>query len=134
MTKQTARIVLLEDELLIGAMLTEILEDFGFENVTHVTTVTRAIEEMHHSPVDLCIFDVFLNGDTCSQAVCEANNLKIPVVLMSGYSDSSHLDVHPDRFIFLEKPAEPDDLNHAAISLLSAGAKIEQVGGTLTAR
>lgn len=118
MTTRAQRILILEDEAIVGLVIKQALQRAGFEDVRHVLTVDDAKQELARGDVTLCIFDIMLEQGTSAGAVAEANRQKIPVVLNSGNTDLRDLTVLPDNFIFLSKPTPPEILENAVCQIL----------------
>lgn len=110
MCATSVRILMLEDEAIIGMMMTQILERAGFGDICHVMTVKDALLELQRGDVGLCLFDVALESGTSAEAIAEANRQHIPVILSTGNPDVGGLDTVPDNFVFLEKPTPPEML------------------------
>lgn len=60
---QSATVLIVEDEILVGLMLEETLSDAGFTVVGVYRLGTAALDHMKKEAVDLLIVDVVLHGD-----------------------------------------------------------------------
>ena len=96
------RILVVEDEILISAMLSDMLLDVSAIVVGPVSTVKAALELLEGNPIDAAIIDMNLNGEWIDP-VAEALVLrKIPFVFTTGYGVNSRSTQFGARTI--EKP------------------------------
>ena len=109
------RLLVVEDEPLVGMQVAFILADAGADVMGPVTTIEEALEVIASTPVDGALLDANLQGKSV-EAVAEALVAReIPFVFVSGYG-TSHL---PAGFgaAALEKPFDPERLLDVAIDL-----------------
>lgn len=59
----TARILIVEDDMLIALDLQTTLEDLGYQVTSVVSTGKEGIQELERSDVDLVLMDVRLAGE-----------------------------------------------------------------------
>jgi len=110
MDEMTSRILVVEDELLIGEMVAEVLAEYGFE----VVTVANAKQALEHltcgAPCDCLFTDINLPGGIDGAALAQlARKLRpdLPVVYASGaISRIEQLDAVPGS-TFVPKPYDP---------------------------
>lgn len=79
------RILVVEDEFLISAMLCDMLSDAAVIPVGPATTVSQAMELIRDTQIDAAILDMNLNGQWSDPVADELTKLGIPFVFTSGY-------------------------------------------------
>lgn len=108
------RIGIVEDEMVVADLLTDLLEDEGYEAVEPVVTYGQAIEMLETEAPDLVLLDINLAGvkDGIDVAGFINKTLGIPFIFLTANSDRATLDrakeVNP--MAFLVKPFKPVDL------------------------
>jgi DNA-binding response OmpR family regulator len=117
----STRLLLVEDNELVGGALTEYLQWAGYE-VHYASNGRAALEIAQHFPVDLVVSDIKMPGMSGYTLGHELRRLyRLPVLLMSGYqepSDQADMATH-DSFDFLAKPFTPDQLMGRICGLLN---------------
>ena len=104
------KILLAEDDVLIGRLLAEMLTDLGYEIAAIQTTEDGAVAAAARDKPDLMIVDVGLaegNGVAAVERITRAG--PIPHVFMSGRG----LLVAPQAAVVLKKPFRDADLSRA---------------------
>jgi len=88
------KILVVEDEQLIGLMLAEEIRRMGHEVVAVVTTGQEAIRAVQHDPPDAILMDISLAGvlDGIETARTIKEGLDIPILFFTGYHDHQLLD------------------------------------------
>lgn len=84
-----ARILIIEDEHLLGLYLEDALKSMGYVVIDVVTSGEAAIRTaLKHKP-DLLLMDIYIQGDIDGVAAAETirSQLEIPVVFITGYTD-----------------------------------------------
>lgn len=112
------RILIVEDEYLIGSLIADALEDAGYAVAAILPTGEQAVEHLRAGGIDLAILDIRLKGAMTGIDVAEvARTLSVPHLFISGSGEPS------TRFAaeatgpraFLQKPVdEASLLNHLA--------------------
>ena len=102
------RILIAEDELLVAQQLQMGLESLGYDVCDSVFCGEDAIIKAEENFPDLIIMDINLAGmiDGIEAAKEITENLQIPIVFMTSYSDIKFLfrAVHLKKVQYLEKP------------------------------
>jgi CheY-like chemotaxis protein len=105
-------VLVVEDELLAGAMIQGVLEAGGFR-VNAVATARDALRYMASgAAADLLFTDINLPGDMDGAALAVAARAlrpDLPVVYASGRVGPEEIDAVPDS-LFLRKPFDPSQL------------------------
>lgn len=80
----THRILVVEDEVLIGIEIAEILKDAGFEIAGPVTTVGRALEYLENEMCDAAVLDINLGKETSEPVAKLLSTQGTPYLSVSG--------------------------------------------------
>jgi CheY-like chemotaxis protein len=116
-------VLVVEDDTIMGQMVSEILSDIGFE-VTAAPNGMIALEKLKQYPIDFIILDILLpemNGFEIYQKLQANPDTKdIPVMIVTAWADSRHLEKASQVGIkhFLAKPFTEDELLLAILTLL----------------
>lgn len=122
--KRAAKIMLIEDELLIAESLKETLVESGYDVVGVFTKAEEAIFQFRRLDPDLVLLDVRLKGsmDGIHAANIIQHTLKdVPVIFVTAHPASAfpHLALLvKDSYIYLTKPSTAEDLVDAIRKLL----------------
>ncbi len=113
-----ARILLVDDEPTLLALLRRYLERGGHEVVLS-ETAEDALESFQTSgPFDLILADLTLPGMSGEELIGKLRELRpdLPAILSSGYAHETHLP----RVRFLQKPFLPNTLGDLVAELLGS--------------
>jgi DNA-binding response OmpR family regulator len=124
-TPASTRVLIIDDDERLNALLTEYLARFGFSvrTVNHPDAGLRALKA---DPPDLLILDIML-PDTDGLAVCRKvrETSRIPIVMLTARGDVTDrivgLELGADDY--LPKPFEPRELVARMQAVLRRGAK-----------
>ncbi len=88
-----ARILIVEDEELVGLAIRTFLESVGFEIPSVVPSGERALEEVASLEPDLVLMDIRLSGemDGIEAAARIREGYRLPVIYLTAYSDAETL-------------------------------------------
>jgi DNA-binding response OmpR family regulator len=107
------RILIVEDEILVGMMLEETLEDAGAGRVSVAHTLERARVSVQEEEFDGVLLDINLHGETSVGIAEDLAIREIPFIVVSGYgrkeSDPSVIKNAPR----LRKPFTRAELLHS---------------------
>ena len=99
------RVLLVEDEALVGIMIQECLTEFGFEIVGPVCTASEAMAAAEGGHFDAAILDINL-GDSSVYRVAEILSARgVPFIFVTGY-DTDSVDSRFNDVPVLQKPIE----------------------------
>lgn len=89
--RMAKRILIVEDEFIIGQNLTEILLEFGYEVVAHAFDADEALLVLNANKVDLILLDINLGKgmDGIEFAEVIENQFGLPFVFLTSHADSS---------------------------------------------
>jgi len=112
MTK--ARILVVEDEVIVAKILQSSLESLGYDVPVVVPSGEEAIEEAERTRPDLVLMDIILAGDMDGVEAAEQirERFNIPVVYLTAHADDDTLQRAKitEPFGYLIKPFEERDL------------------------
>jgi CheY-like chemotaxis protein len=105
------QVLVVEDEILIAMLLSDMLAELGYDTVGPVADVDRALAAIDQGGFDLAILDVNLNGRHSSAVAEKLKAHQVPFVFATGYS----LQAPPDfeTVPTLQKPFQLHDLRKA---------------------
>ena len=82
-----ARVLLVEDEFLLSAVLSADLQDFGYDVLGPFDTLSRGMEAVTSQSFDGAILDINLKGEMGYRLMDWLHDRGIQVVVISGYED-----------------------------------------------
>jgi CheY-like chemotaxis protein len=117
-----AKILVVEDEALIGEMIADALQEQGFD----VFLVSNAADALRHvesgAPVDALFTDVHLPGGMDgSELASRVRSLRpdMPIVYASGRWQPTDRERLVARSVFLQKPYDPRDAGSLLMRLVA---------------
>lgn len=119
------RVLVLEDEALIAAMVEDMLTDLGVAVVGPAATIERALSLANNEDLDAALLDVNIRSARAYPVAAVLNARGIPVVFATGYGKSGVEPSNPATI--LEKPYTQeklaDALRHALACTVNAKAR-----------
>lgn len=115
-----ARIMIVEDELLIALDMESAFRDAGAEIVGPFTTVAAALDAAESEPVSLAVLDVRLGRGTTEKVSDRLAQRGIPFLFYSGQALPPGMREKCSRAVFVDKPATQEELVGAAARALAA--------------
>lgn len=88
------RILIVEDEPIIGFALEDMLEGFGWETIAIVARVGQALDLLEREAPDAAILDVNLHGEKSYPIADVLASRHVPYVFATGYGDTEHPEQH----------------------------------------
>jgi signal transduction histidine kinase len=111
---ESARILIVEDQMAIAMRLEQELAQFGYNIAGVTTTGEAAIAAARHSPPDLALVDIALPGDLDGTDVATVlwKELEVPVVYLTSYSDAETIEraLTSKAFAYVLKPFKSNAL------------------------
>jgi CheY-like chemotaxis protein len=123
--KRRARILVVEDELLVAENLKEMLQTGGYEVIGILPSGEQAIVKFPALDPDLIMMDIRLAGsiDGIQTAIVIHYTLKkIPIIFLTAYPENQfpHLSaVQPPLYSYLTKPCDASELITTVETLLT---------------
>ena len=104
------RVLIVEDDILLGWTIERYLYDAGCRSVKVVTTVAEAMQTLRYSQPDVALLDLRLRGGELSLRVADAlDDIGAPFAFLTGHNQEMISERHRDR-PFLKKPASPKEI------------------------
>jgi len=101
------RVLLVEDDFLVGLGIKSILERLGYEVVGPVASIEQALVTLENEHVDAAVLDINIIGGT-SVPVAQVLQVKDrPFIFVTGYQSPSHL--LPDTLKTVQRLSKPVD-------------------------
>ena len=113
------RVIVVEDESLVGMLLEDTLVDLGCTVVAIASELGEAREVLSSADFDAAILDVNLNGLRTFELAASLAQRRIPFVFSTGYG-ASILPEHFRGVPVLTKPFRQDEFRQALLSALNA--------------
>jgi CheY-like chemotaxis protein len=110
------RILVVEDEMLIGMLLEDMLTDLGHEVAAVVPRLKEALAAVDRETFDLAILDVHLHGESAFPVADALIGKKVPFVFATGYGERGLPESYRGRPV-LQKPFAKDDLERVLKTL-----------------
>ena len=113
------RVLVVEDELLLGILIEGMLTELGHEVVTIAPRLSTALAAVESETFDLAVLDVRLYGESVHPVADILVGMGVPFIFATGYGRDGLPEPYRNRPV-LQKPFSKDDLRRA----------IEGLGGT----
>jgi DNA-binding NtrC family response regulator len=117
-----ARVLLVEDELLVSWVAQDMLTDQGCVVLGPAASVHRALATIQAEAIDAAVLDINLDGELSYPVADALSALGVPYVFVTGY----YRDRIPDAYRsipVLQKPLRQSELGEAVARLLAAGGR-----------
>jgi PAS domain S-box-containing protein len=112
---QGRRILLVEDEILVGMMVRDMLEDFGFDVSGPVTDLAGATKAAETDGLDAAVLDVNLGGELVYPVAVALTQRGVPFIFVTGY-DCDSIDKRFAHIPTLRKPIEAHLLHRLLVA------------------
>lgn len=116
-----SKVLIVEDEVIVGLDLAMQLEDEGFECLGPARTAEEALTLIEKTAPDFTVLDVNLGGTTSAAVAERLEALRRPFVYVSGYAEEGVLEKMP-RAPLIQKPLRFDRLRSLISEMLAQGA------------
>jgi CheY-like chemotaxis protein len=115
------RILVVEDEMIVAWLLTDMLEDIGCCVVGPVVSVAQALDVIGREPLDAALVDVNLNGELTYPVADALKTRSVPFLFSTGYDRGRLREGYRD-LPMLQKPYHYLELEKLLTLMLSPGA------------
>lgn len=113
------KVIVVEDDAVIGVDLTLMLQDWGYTTDGPHGTVAKALEAIAAVHPDFVFLDIeLLDGENSLPVAQRLRELGIPFICMSGYTSDPRSDPAFANAPYLEKPVQPKEIRNAISTLL----------------
>jgi DNA-binding LytR/AlgR family response regulator len=117
MSDQAIKILIVEDEMLIGAKISMFLTELGYEVTGLLPRAEEALPHVEEDPPDIALLDVQLKGDMDGIALAQVlqHTHRIPVIFLTANTDDATFEraKAAKPYAFLAKPFKKTDLQRA---------------------
>lgn len=113
MSNERLKILIVEDETLVGMGLQDQLTRLGHDVVAQAASASEALEQFRLRQPDVVLLDVRLNGGDGVELANECQKIRrVPMIIISAYSDADLLRRAGEAGVFgyLVKPVEQGQL------------------------
>lgn len=111
------RILVLEDEPIVGFALEDMLLEMGFPTVFLATQLAEATDIVELGRVDAAILDVNIHGKRSYPVADILAQRQVPYIFATGYGDTEHPPAH-SAVPTVTKPYSIQDIRNALASAL----------------
>jgi two-component sensor histidine kinase/DNA-binding response OmpR family regulator len=111
------QVLLVEDEILVGMLTSEMLNQMGHAVVGPCANLTEAMDVFRSSHIDGAVLDVNLGGQPIFPLARILADRAIPMVFLTGY-EKTVVEKGFERFPVLRKPVAAEELEKALTSVL----------------
>jgi len=101
-------ILIVEDELLVGLELEQILRDAGWHVIARVNSVSAALAAIATTKIDAAVVDLNLGRESAYPVVDMLSAKGIPFMILTGYAIEDVRQEHRRRTV--GKPFQSDEL------------------------
>ena len=112
-----SRVLLVEDELLVGLFMQDLLKAIGYLPTDPIARLSDAISAATHERFEGAILDMNLNGEIVYPLAELLTEQRVPFLFVTGYAPRS-LDPRFNRVPILQKPVVQDELAGALSQVL----------------
>jgi two-component system, response regulator PdtaR len=113
MANERLRILIVEDETIVGMGLQNLLTGMGHEVIAQAASAAEALEQFRERQPDLVLVDVRLNGGDGIELAAQCLKIRrVPMIVISAYSDAELIKRAGEAGVFgyLVKPVEQGQL------------------------
>lgn len=118
------RILVVEDEFLIAAMLCDMLQDHSAVVIGPAASVPAALQLIQDHPIDAAVLDMNLNGQWSDPVAEELQRRMIPFVFTTGYGVNERGERFQVRTI--SKPYSWEEVEAALASSLLENTRLNK--------
>jgi DNA-binding LytR/AlgR family response regulator len=115
--KSPTKILIVEDEMIIGANISLQLSKLGYDVTGIVSRGEEAITHLKQNRPDIVLMDIQLKGnmDGIETAIKMQNEVDVPVIYLTANADDEHFEraKSTNPYAFISKPFKKLDLQHA---------------------
>jgi DNA-binding response OmpR family regulator len=106
------RILVLEDEPIVGFALEDMLEALGYDQIWLATRLDEAAKIIDEESIEVAILDVNIHGERSYPLADALADRGVPFIFATGYGDSEHPERHR-HVVTITKPYSMADVGAA---------------------
>ena len=115
-TEEKARVLIVEDEIVVALFLEDLLAEFGYEVAGVAARLEEALVRAEAPDFVMAVLDVHLNGRDVFPLADRLAERGLPFIFATGYGARGIPERHAGRPV-LQKPFLPADLSQALAGL-----------------
>ena len=112
------KILVAEDNFLLGEVICDFLRECGLEPLGPYTTVEEAREVARHDRLDGAVLDLKLGRNLCFPVCAVLDARRIPFIFLTGYGDLSMIPPELRSIPVICKPFESGEMKSALAIML----------------
>ena len=113
-----SRLLLVEDELIVGAFMQDLLETIGYRTTQPIGRLAEAIQAANAERFDGAVLDMNLNGELVYPLAELLTSQKVPFVFVTGYAPRG-VDSRFQAVPVLQKPVAEEELASTLKAILA---------------
>ncbi|HVW72516.1 MAG TPA: response regulator [Rhizomicrobium sp.] len=119
---EASRLLLVEDEVMVGAFMQELLEAVGYRTTKPIARLADALNAARNERFDAAVLDMNLNGEIVYPLAELLIAQNVPFVFVTGYAPQA-LDKRFNAVPILQKPVAEDELVKTLNAILPKQAR-----------
>ena len=121
-TAACPRVLIAEDEAVVGFSVAEDLGEFGYQAFGPFVTGRDALRWLETETADLAVLDVLLKDGVCTELADALTRRGVPFLVFSGGMRDRSTPKSFDHAVWIEKPASIEHLVEALKGLMRPAA------------
>ena len=113
---KSIRVLVVEDEVLVGMIIEDFLGDFGYSVVGPIENLKAAVFLAATEQIDVAVVDINISGQVATAVADKLIEREIPFLFVSGYDKI--LGPRYASIPLLRKPFTPEDLHQVVERVL----------------
>ncbi|WP_321538296.1 response regulator [Flavobacterium piscinae] len=111
------KILIVEDEMIIGANIALQLTNLGYDVLGVIPRAEEVLPKIHQTLPDILLLDIYLKGDLDGIELAHIiqKEFNIPIIYLTANADEAHFNraKTTNPYAFISKPFKKLDLQHA---------------------
>ena len=116
----TVRVLIVEDEPLVAALLEDMLSEAGYEIAACIGTLDKAMAALETLACDFAVLDINLRGRSTEPVAAVLRGRGVPFLFVSGYGNTQLSEQFLDAPL-LSKPFREEQLIRAVKAVMVGG-------------
>lgn len=115
--EEKIKILIVEDEMIIGANIALQLSSLGYDVIGIIPRAEEVLPKIRENTPDILLLDIYLKGDLDGIELAHIiqKEFKIPIIYLTANADDAHFNraKATNPYAFISKPFKKLDLQHA---------------------
>jgi CheY-like chemotaxis protein len=107
--RRARRVLVVEDEVIVGMLVEDMLQELGYEVAALSTHLDQAVELAQNIDIDFAVLDLNLNGHLSYPVADALRARRLPFIFATGYGAKILVPPYAGTPT-LQKPFHPNDL------------------------